>query len=184
MIKFGVPTPEAAWAMTAGVPVRELAIRIGSRYRRGETPYRNFLVWLNTIEVEQLLQEYGLESPLLEDVSRALIRATANPLLQQDTDPLANSVEVIGIWYGERRNTARLARQGTSVKLTRDYDNLVDRNAVLVELEGRQLGYLPRSMSQYLAPEMDSGERFVGTVETVSDAVIPKVEIRLSRAEN
>jgi len=32
MVKFGVPFPAAAWAMTAGVPLRRVAIEIASRY--------------------------------------------------------------------------------------------------------------------------------------------------------
>jgi hypothetical protein len=43
------------------------------------------------------------------------------------------------------------------------------------------MGYLPRGLAQLLAPEVDAGQRFSGAVQTVRDAEVPSVTIRISR---
>ena len=43
------------------------------------------------------------------------------------------------------------------LKFVRDISNKYDSNAVGVQLDGIRVGYLPKRLSQFLAPAMDSG---------------------------
>jgi HIRAN domain len=62
----------------------------------------------------------------------------------------------------------------------RDYDNLVDRNAVLVTWESREIGYLPRAVAQVLALDMDAGEQF----NTIVNSIVREPQTRISATIN
>ena len=64
--------------------------------------------------------------------------------------------------------------------LEREYDNLVDQNAVRVVLDTQELGYLPRRVAQLVAPEMDTGLRLTATVAHVEEDDVPRVSVVLS----
>ncbi len=169
MVKFGLPDPVACWAMSAGVPYRRAAQQIAGAYR-AETPQagqQDFLEWLARVETERLRYEFGLESPMLDDIARALFLAGDNPLLtdfRTVAEFLPREVEVRGIRYENREQVALQAAQGQRVDIRRDYDNLVDPNAIAVLLGGAQIGYVPRDVAQVVAPEMDAGSDVYGVV--------------------
>lgn len=187
MVKLGVPSPEAAWAIAAGIPFRRLASELASRYlsERPSSGYQDFLEWLGSLDAELLHYEYGLTSPVLEDVARALARSGGSRYLAPFSSldehfPL--EVDVKGVAYEGRWRAASLARPGMHVALKRDYDNPVDRNAVLVELNGKTLGYLPRDLAQLVAPEMDTGLGFEAVVVSVTPGPgrAPRIRLRLT----
>ena len=51
MMKFGVPTPEAAWAMAAGIPLRSAAVALSTAFLEqvDDPSQRAFLGWLGAI---------------------------------------------------------------------------------------------------------------------------------------
>ena len=166
MIKIGVGFPEAAWAAAAGVASREAAMRVGNAYiaNRSVVPgagqssstFTDFLEWLRPMTAEELNELYGLEGAVLEETLNALRRNNKNPFLTEDVNfPL--EFEVRGVSIGGRRHVAARAMPGIDVYLQRDYDNLVDRNAVFVVLGDEPIGYVPRDVAQLIAPELDAG---------------------------
>ena len=60
-------------------------------------------------------------------------------------------------------------RPGDRLTLTREPDNRHDRNAVRVEWQGRQLGYVPRAENRAVARAMDSGEKLEGRVSRLRE---------------
>lgn len=67
MVKYGIPTPEGAWAMLVGIPFRELAIRVSDESMKRNIQSRlskaNRLVWLNdsvTIRITHFRQASNL----------------------------------------------------------------------------------------------------------------------------
>ena len=188
MVMYGVPVPEAAWAMAAGVPIRRVGIALASQFiAQAETSSgTSFLDWLGRVDYETLRLEYGLSGPILEDVARALRRAGRNPLLTTDkevADILPITIEVRGVSYGNRRLVAHRTHSGQQVTLEREYDNLVDQNAVRVFVDSDELGHLPRDVAQLLAPELDVGLAVSATVAATTDGEIPRVTVTLSIAE-
>lgn len=187
MVKYGLPDPVACWAMSAGVPIRRTALIIASAYRNESQActYEEFLRWLTTLSSERLYYEFGLESPLLEDVSRAIFISSSNPLLKELKtleEFLPQRVSVRGIQYENRATVARLAHVNQEVRLMRDYDNPVDRNAIGVFLLNQQLGYLPQEIAQVLAPEFDTGTAFKASIVEIQRRNVPSVSIELSLA--
>jgi superfamily II DNA/RNA helicase len=185
MVKFGVPEPMACWAMSAGIPLRRTAIELAAACRSElVTPhYEAFLGWLSSLHSERLHDDFGLTSPMLEDVSKAVFASSVNPLLRQFTTLdafLPYDVEVWGISYENRTVVALQAHPGQSVSLVRDYDNLVDRNAIAVYLSHQDMGYIPRNVAQILAPEMDTGSTLEATILNVDRKEHPpRVSIRI-----
>jgi hypothetical protein len=182
MVKFGLPDPVACWAMSVGIPSRRTAIEVAAAYRKEVTTlgYENFLEWLGTLNSERLHYDFGLTSPLLEDVHRVIFISGVNPLLRQFTsleEFLPHEVEVQGIIYENRSLVALRAQVGQQVELVRDYDNLVDWNAMAVYLWNQQMGYIPRQEAQVLAPEIDTGAVLHAKVIRVKGEKPPRVWI-------
>ena len=189
MVMFGVPAPEASWAMAAGVPLRRVAIALADRFlsESDQSSSRGFLEWLGRVETETLQVEYDLSGPLLEDIARALRRAGRNQLLADGRgleEILPLTVDVRGIVYGNRRLNAHRVRIGEAAQLIREYDNLVDQNAIRVSVNSGELGYLPRDVAQLLAPELDSGEAIIATIIGASDETVPKISLTLAFASS
>lgn len=189
MVKYGLPDPIACWAMSAGIPLCRIAIEIAAAYRdKVEEPnYQNFLEWLSTLSSDQLYHEFGLESPLLEEVSRSIFISSVNPLFQEFStlnEFLPRKVKIRGIQYENRTVVALQANPGQQVNLVRDYDNLLDRNAIAVYLSGGMLGYVPHQVAQILAPEMDTGTNLKATVASVKRERLPRVTILIYTEED
>ncbi len=170
--------------MAAGIPFRRTAIEVASVYlAETDTPnYSDFLEWLGQLDSDSLHYDFGLTSPVLEDVSRALSRSSINPLLREFCEAreiVPREVEVRGIGYEDRAKVALSARVGLPVALVRDYDNAVDRNAVKVELASAVMGYLPRQIAQLVAADMDAGLRLVGKITSVERGRVPRVRLRV-----
>ena len=55
-------------------------------------------------------------------------------------------------------------RPGDRLTLTREPDNRHDRNAVRVDWNGQQLGYLPRAENRAVARALDAGEKLEARV--------------------
>lgn len=64
-------------------------------------------------------------------------------------------------------------RPGDKLLLTREPDNRHDSNAIRVEHEGRQLGYVPRTENRALAAAMDRGEQLEARVSRLRKARNP-----------
>ena len=189
MIKAGVGFPEAAWAAAAGAASREAAIKIGVDYisQRNDMgdgnsgvrdSYSNFLEWLGLLTTEDLRYHYGLKGAVLEETATALQRNSRNPLLKNVvTFPMEFNVR--GTAYEDRWQIAGLANPGSNIYLSRDYDNLVDRNAVYVTLDDVPIGYAPRNFAQLLAPDLDAGWIGRGTVIHRNLGQVPLVRVRI-----
>ena len=187
MVKFGVPVPEAAWAMAAGVPIRRVAVALASRFlaESSERTFQDFLEWLGSIDSETLHADFGLSGAILEDVSRAVRRSGRNPLLstgEDVTELLPMTVDVRGISYGNRRFAAHALQAGEEAQLEREYDNLADQNAIRVLINSAELGYLPRQVAQLLAPELDAGGTLTVTIAEIEKRDVSRVKVTLAMA--
>ncbi|MHB8603272.1 MAG: DEAD/DEAH box helicase [Nitrosotalea sp.] len=185
MVKFGVPTPESSWAMMIGIPFKKTAIMMASRYSSQSTApsYEDFRNWISNVESEELRHEYGLESPFLEDVSKALFRAGINPLLNNEHNiktVITMPTRVRGISYESRNLVAYTAKKGDPIQLTRDYDNRYDRNAIRVYLHGKELGFLNRNLAQFLAPYIDCGLNLGAEIVEVISKTTPQIKIKIN----
>ncbi len=184
MIKYGVPHPAASWAMAAGVPSRGVAIDLAALYL-GSTDrhdYNNFLEWIGTVTDETLRHDLNLHGSILEDVSRVLFASGINPLLKNIPtvdEAIQKPTHVVGTAYENRWLAAQEARIGDTVRLVREYDNNLDRNAIRVQLNGQPLGYIERPLAQFLAPEIDCGLELEGRIVEVKRGKIPDILIKL-----
>jgi replicative superfamily II helicase len=184
MVKYGVPDSISCWAMSAGLPFRRVAMRIGAAYVNEITniSMRGFREWLASLSTDRLREEFGLRSPVLEDVVRTVAVAGVNTqLITYETIDafLPIEISVQGVQYANRSVAAVAARRGDLLDVYRDYDNAADRNAVVVSLRGREIGYVPREVAQVLAPEMDVGREVVSVVTAVQPGPVPEIRARL-----
>ncbi len=62
---------------------------------------------------------------------------------------------------------------GDELTLVREPGNPHDRNAIRVEWQGKQLGYLPRAENQAIAVELDRGSRVEARISRLREARNP-----------
>jgi hypothetical protein len=180
MVKFGVPSPAACWAMSLGIPSRRIAIQFATAFETEvlDKYYEAFLEWLNTITPERLQYDFDIQGFLLEDITRSVLTSSINSLLRRHSDAslLPREVEVQGIRYENREQIAVRCNVGDRVEISRDYDNLLDRNALSIFWRGQQIGYMPRDVAEVLAVEIDTGTIVGGEITSVEKSRdVPKI---------
>jgi len=185
MIKYGVPDPVAAWAMSAGITTRKTAILLAGAFERASNSltHEDFVTWLANLSDDALRHDHGVTGFVLEDLRYKLGRMAINPLLRP-IEPLRKMLplqtRVVGVYYENRRITARRVRTGDPLDLRRDYDNPVDLNAIAVYHRAGQVGFLPKDLAQRLAPELDAGEVITARAVSVTQAEVPEITLELA----
>ena len=84
MVKSGVSTPAASWAIMSGVPFRGVAIALARKYLSGEQGWNlpSFRKWKSRVDLIELGSELALDEDDLHDVMQALSLTSDNPLLK------------------------------------------------------------------------------------------------------
>ena len=86
---------------------------------------------------------------------------------------LIQSSPLAGYQYHAGSDVWDRLKVGDELKLVREPDNAHDRNAIRVEWQGRQLGYLPRAENQAIALELDRGTRVEARISRLREARNP-----------
>ena len=187
MVKHGLPDPLASWAMSAGISTRRVARRLADAFQEefsNEPTHEDFLAWLSILSDDALRQDYGLSGFALNELRYKLGRMVTNPMLRP-LRPLHKLfpmlAEVVGVKYENRIMAARRVRQADKLELRRDYENFEDANAIAVHHEFGQIGFLPRSLAQRLAPEIDAGSIIEATAveNTLKENFAPIAQLSL-----
>lgn len=189
MVRYGVATPVATWAMTLGCPTRELSIGISDAFSvsGAEPTYQAFTDWFGELTEEDFILGMGAspdEAALLVPRASALVRdgAEFTSLLRQEA--ASYSANVVGLAYENRRVHLSEVNVGDPLRLERDYDNPYDPNAVSVAHGRAQLGFLPRALARLLAPHMDGGLEFRAGVTSVRRRPEASVTLEIRAADN
>lgn len=76
---------------------------------------------------------------------------------------MAIKTKLAGVTVGDAQENIKLfgCKDVGSFAMVREPDNEHDTNAIRVELGGKYLGYIPRHIAYKVAPQMDSGKRFI-----------------------
>ena len=74
MIRFGVPSPEAAWCLSLGINGRRAAIEIAGDYRAngGNTDFSEFRSWFGALEIPDIRERYSFRGAMLENAIRTV----------------------------------------------------------------------------------------------------------------
>ena len=90
-------------------------------------------------------------------------------------------VDVRGIRYNNRKFIAVQIKLNNEVDIIRDYDNIIDRNAIGIFWSDQLIGYVPKEDAQILAPEMDSGVFLSGKVVKIDKSkTVPIIKVQIS----
>lgn len=176
MIKYGVPSPEAVWAMTAGVASRRAAVAVADEYLRMnlDRTVGQFRRWLGRLDPESVAERLGLVGAELESTAKAILRSQPNEYLAAlDADgellplratcrPTRSAVDT-GLFYE--------LKIGDRLEVHRDRESRLNRNAVFLAVKNQRLGYLQADAARALGPELDSG--LVAIAEIVGIQVAP-----------
>lgn len=84
---------------------------------------------------------------------------------------------VVGVTFNNRYQRLKDVNAGDRLRLVREPLNEVDRSAIMVcDHDFQQLGYLPRSVSRWLASIMDAGHPLEASVQKVKGGDVPYYE--------
>lgn len=172
MLKFGLPSPEAVWAMSAGVVSRSASLAIARVYlsQHRDRSAADFRRWLGRLDVESLAERFNLSGAELDMTARAVLRAQPNEHLAKLDDgapllPLATRCKPLKSAY--ESGIIYEVEKGTRLGLQRDRDSRLNRNAVLLSFDDQRLGYLPVDAARALAPDLDAGLSAEATVTRI-----------------
>ena len=187
MVKYGVPKYEASWLMMMGLPFRDLAMRLVSKYisEHNNSDHTKLITWVSNLDSESLQSDFGVESLFLKDVSKTLIKTGINPLLKENKsieEVIDMPTWISKIKFENRHVAASKVRNDERLILTRQYDNPYDRNAVKVlSADKLEIGYLNRNLAQFIAPYIDGGLNIHSRVVEIHHGAIPKIKIKLEQ---
>ena len=100
------------------------------------------------------------------------------PVQAQQVRMLVQSSPLAGFRYHEAPQVFSELRTGDRLDLVREPDNPHDANAVRVEWNGRNLGYVPRRENPALAWAMDGGEPVTARISALREHRNPRQRIR------
>jgi len=83
-------------------------------------------------------------------------------------DSDAFNTKIVGVSFERRQDSVAGLTVGSGLELERQPENPHDPNAIAVRYGALQLGYLRREIARRLAPNIDQGDRYSATVETVT----------------
>lgn len=86
---------------------------------------------------------------------------------------LIQSSPLAGYQYHAGGELWEQLKVGDELKLVREPANPHDSNAIRVEWQGKQLGYLPRAENQAIAVELDRGSRVEARIARLREARNP-----------
>ena len=188
MVRHGVSTVQAAWAMTVGCPTRDLSIKIAKAFAEVNVhgTYADFIEWFSSLTSEDFILAMGAtpdEARLLVSRAAALVINGDQIAEQLRNDTSVFVVNLVGLEYHGRSSRLPAVGPRDTVMLRRDHQNLYDRNAIVVIHESGELGYLPRFVARLIAPQMDVGYTFGAFVNDIERGTSPRVEVSIWRTQ-
>lgn len=115
-----------------------------------------------------MLQRARVLAPLLV---AALLVSAAAPALAQERSSSEIVVQVsltAGLRYHEAKAVWDQMKEGDVLALVREPGNPHDANAVRVEWNGHQLGYIPRAENAAVARQMDRGNKLAARIKKLT----------------
>lgn len=76
--------------------------------------------------------------------------------------------KLAGVSFDGRQDFINLLQEGMKLKLKRDYKNQYDKNAIAVYLQSNLVGWIPKYISEKLAPEMDFGIEWEAIIKNIT----------------
>ena len=182
LVKFGVDSPQAAYASTLAAEDRETARTLAEMALRAGVGqgFRPFMEWLSELRIEELRAGVG-PGPETDRLARRVARlSTSNLALELLLGRPTVVVAIRGLAYGDRTANARRLSVADIVGLEREPENPFDANAIRVRLaDGAEVGYVARDAARGLAAHLDANpDAFEAIVREIDpDVALLRLEI-------
>jgi hypothetical protein len=166
MLRNGVPSVTACYAVSLGAPTRRAAVAISEAFDAavGDKSFASFRKWLMYESPSAIAKRLGVHGQLLEDVLdgfRAVGRRSQVVDSIRDDEILPRIVQA--------RITLRVLRAaelqvGMIIECRRSYESLIDRNLVEVYHKGSYITRLRSDDEHIVAAELDAGQKILAEV--------------------
>lgn len=185
MIKFGVNTHYACWAMSLGILSRNIAHKVGEAYReeQGESEdFNDFVEWFKTLNGEKF-GKLGMSRLQTKALERRVAKLSVYNI--EEYNEMVSKIKkegviekIKGLEYESRFEIFKDVKEGQILDFKRDYLNEHDINAIKIYYKDKELGFVSREIARILAPLMDFGERFKVVLESKRDKTIKIVNVK------
>lgn len=182
LVKFGVDSPQAAYASTLAAQDRETARKFADMASRAEVDegFAAFMGWMSELRIEELRQGLGA-GPETDRLAQRIARlSTSNLALELLLGRSKVVVSVRGLTLSDWPDTVQQLELGDVVVLEREGDNPYDANAIRVLLPGGiPVGYVARDAARGLASRLDEdpGSFAASVREFDADAHLLRLDI-------
>lgn len=85
-----------------------------------------------------------------------------------DMDKIPKFTKLAGVSFNNRQDFINDLSETTKIELVRDYKNKYDRCAIGVYNGNVLVGWIPKYISEKLAPEIDSGIRWTANIKNIT----------------
>lgn len=85
-----------------------------------------------------------------------------------DMENIPKFTKIAGVSFYHRQNIIQGIKVGDTLELKRDYKNEHDKCAIGVHTKTGHIGWIPKYISQHLAPEIDCGLTWVAVVTDIT----------------
>ncbi|MET9694654.1 DEAD/DEAH box helicase [Streptomyces sp. NPDC006514] len=154
MLKYGVDTAPACYAASLGVHQRSAAIDLAARCPVPEPSFSDFTGWLGNLTTDEVtaITVPSVAALLIRSAERRSPRTVQKTILSGRgtfTTPLR------GVRHTYSEGYLAGLPAGTVLNLVRDHDNPTDPNAIRVEHNGLDLGWIAKGTARPLALALD-----------------------------
>lgn len=151
-VKYGINSVVGCWSKTIGILTRDSCIKLAQNYN-AEYEYSEFLNWASNLELDEINK-----LKLSEFETRNIISVYHN--LNNEEINYNTIYRVEGIDMNEsRRELSRFLNIGDILDLERDVSDEYDVYRTNLLLNKRELGFIPRNISQNLSLEIDLNDK-------------------------
>jgi helicase len=163
MVRSGLPTASACFAMSVGVPTRRSSISVADDFDAetgGDKSYSDFRKWVTAIDGDDFVRRFNIGGVFLQDLFeglQALERRERVIDSLRNNEILPRSATFTILTSREARLAFRAADTNGPVVCQRSYLSLLDRNAVEVVFDGVTIGELRPDDARLVAAELDAG---------------------------
>ncbi len=182
LLKFGVDSPEAAYASTLAAEDRGSARKLAEASRGMGTAngFRPFTAWLSELLIDDLRLIVGEGEETARLARRVSRLSSSDVALRMILGEASVDAYVTGLRFDGRAEALRELTVGDRITIRADAHNPYDPNAVRVySADGRDLGYLSRDVARGLATRLDDqAPTAVCTVSAV-DPDAPSLHLRI-----
>lgn len=177
-IKYGLDNSTSCLARSMGIKNRQVALLLyeESNYLKNA----NFIKWLSNLSIEEI-DSFDIPDFEKENVKTTSLKLTSN---SYRNNPESLTFKIKGTFFNKEWCVlSKTVNKHAQLKIKRDIKNQFDPYAILILIEKKPFGYVPREFSKYLSAEIDieESEYEIHIINIVDKEKYNEIEVEIKK---